>query len=210
MLLRVGNKLKKMNTIQSKIIGKLKQDDQIDDWWESELIEIPFFNKEKLKIIFTDFIPESDLENIGEWDNALKLFLENSDSDRIKLSHLVYKNCTDFLKMVEFNEADQHLRKIKNKNKIWDYVQPNEIYISRRPYQDKDIYVNINCECDWEQEHGLQLVFKQGKKITRISQIDGHLTEADAYDKPDCEDTLLSQFNDNGNETKLEWWKFWK
>lgn len=50
------------------------------------------------------------------------------------------------------------------------------------------------CECDWEEEHGLQLVFRQGKKLTRISDQDGHLTEADAYDKPDEEDELLSKF----------------
>jgi len=52
----------------------------------------------------------------------------------------------------------------------------------------------VACECDWEPEHGLQLVFRQGRKLTRISAQDGHLTEADAYDKPDEEDELLSKF----------------
>ena len=66
--------------------------------------------------------------------------------------------------------------------------------MSRRAYQEQDIYVQVACECDWEQEHGLQLVFRQGKKLTRISDNDGHLTEADAYGKPDEEDELLSKF----------------
>ena len=50
------------------------------------------------------------------------------------------------------------------------------------------------CECEWEQEHGLQLVFRQGKKLTRVSDQDGHLTKADAYGIPDNEDKLLSAF----------------
>jgi len=198
-----------MSTIKSKIIGELKQNDQIEDWWESELIEIPFFNNKKMNITFMDFFPQSDTELINEWDEALNLFLQKSESDRLLLSNLVYENCMDFLNTIEFDEADQYLRNIKDKNEIWKYVQPTDIYIARRPYQDENIYVDINCECDWEQEHGLQLVFRQGKKITRVSQIDGHLTDADAFDKPDIEDELLSQFNENGTQKKSEWWKFW-
>jgi len=197
-----------MRTIKSDVIGVLKQNKQFEDWWESELIEIPFFNNKKIKITFMDFIPENDTEFIKESNEALKLFLEKSESDKFSISHLVYKNCMDLINISEFNEAEQHLIKIKDKNEIWNYIQPKEIYIARRPYQDEDIYVDINCECIWEQEHGLQLVFRQGKKITRVSQIDGHLTDADAFDKPDNEDKLLNQFNKNSS--KIEWWKFWK
>lgn len=49
------------------------------------------------------------------------------------------------------------------------------------------------CGCEWEEEHGLQLVFKEGKKLTRISGYDGHITAADAYDIPDEQDELLSK-----------------
>jgi hypothetical protein len=73
-------------------------------------------------------------------------------------------------------------------------VHPSEIYVTRRPKNDQDIYIQIACECDWEEEHGLQLVFRQGKKLTRVSSQDGHITEADAYGRPDEEDELLSQF----------------
>ena len=100
----------------------------------------------------------------------------------------------DFLNAVGYDEYDKVLWEIKDKNDIWNHVQPYEIYVERRPYEDKDIYINIICDCDWELEHGLQLVFRQGKQITRVSMIDGHLTEADAYDKPDSEDELLSLF----------------
>ena len=180
--------------IISKIIGRLKQEDSFPDWWKSEEIAIPFLDNDKLTITFMDFEPEHDKTFIEEADQALTNFLKLDVNDRNLISDLAYKNCMDFLDAVEFNEADEPLRQIKNHNEIWKYIQPTEIYITRRPYKEQDIYVQIACECDWEQEHGLQLVFRQGKKLTRISDQDGHLTEADAYDKLDEENELLSRF----------------
>ena len=180
--------------ILSKTIGQLKQDDHFPDWWKSDQVEIPFFNGEKLTVTFMDFEPEHDKTFIEEADQALSNFLKLNSEDRNSISNLAYKNCMDFLDMVGFDEADEQLRQIKDQNEIWNFIYPTEVYITRRPYKEQDIYVTIACECDWEQEHGLQLVFRQGKKLTRISDQDGHLTEADAYDKPDEEDELLSEF----------------
>lgn len=215
--------------ITSEIIGALFQKDQFNDWWESEPIEIRFFDNKKMKITFMDFLPESDSNFIDEADQALTNFLNLTSKDRNSISELAYKNCMDFLEAVELDEADEPLRQMKDHNEIWNFIQPSEIYVTRRPYQEQDIYIQIACECDWEQEHGLQLVFRQGKQLTRISDQDGHLTEADAYDKPDEEDELLSQFdnkeksqlptmhksnggesdktNDNTNNKKRSWWK---
>lgn len=180
--------------ISSKIIGQLKQDDSFSDWWKSTEIEIPFFDNLKLEIILMDFEPEADKTFLDEADQALIHFFNLKNEDRNSISDLVYKNCTDFLEAVEFDEADEPLRQIKDHNEIWTFIEPTEIYISRRHRRDHDIYIQVTCECDWEQEHGLQLVFRQGKQLTRISSQDGHLTEADAYDKPDEKDELLSKF----------------
>jgi hypothetical protein len=182
------------NQITSKIIAQLIQDNDLSDWWKSEPFEIPFFDNQKLPIIFTGFEPENDNAFIDEADQALTHFLKLTSDDRNAISELAYKNCTDFLDAVDFDEADQPLRQITDKNQIWNFIHPTAIYVTRRPYQESDMYVQVACECDWEQEHGLQLVFRQGKKLTRISDQDGHLTEADAFGKPDEEDELLSSF----------------
>ncbi|MFN4364780.1 DUF6985 domain-containing protein [Chryseobacterium hispalense] len=179
--------------ITSKIIGKLKQEDNFPDWWKSSEVEIPFFDNQKLAITFMDFEPAHDKFFIDEADQALTNFLKLNTDDRNLISELAYKNCIDFLDAVGFDEEDEPLRQITNKNEIWKFIQPTEIYVTRRPYKEQDIYVQIACECACEQEHGLQLIFRQGKQLTRISDQDGHLTEADAYDKPDEEDKLLSK-----------------
>jgi len=180
--------------ITSEIIGALKQEDNFPDWWKSDEIEIPFFDNLKMAITFMDFEPEHDKRFIEEADQALRNFLKLNAQDRNSISGLAHKNCLDFLEAVGYEEADEPLKKIKDPKEIWEFIHPTEIYLTRRPYKEQDIYVLIACECDWEQEHGLQFVFRQGKKLTRISDQDGHLTEADAYDKPDEEDELLSKF----------------
>lgn len=178
----------------SKILGPLKQDSKFKDWWTSEELAIPYFDNKKLTITFTDFEPEHDSTFLNEADQALINFLELNAGDRNSISELAYKNCMDFLEQIGIDEADEAFRQITDKNEIWNFIHPKQIYITRRPYKEQDIYIQVACECDWEEEHGLQLVFRQGKKLTRISGQDGHLTEADAYAKPDEEDELLSKF----------------
>ncbi|WP_282032630.1 DUF6985 domain-containing protein [Winogradskyella eximia] len=196
-----------MASIKSDIIGELNQDNQFEDWWHSLPIKIPFINNKTVEIAFMGFVPESDALFIKDADEALKTFLEKSETDRLSLSHLAYKNCMDFLNAIEFDEADQPLWNIKDENEIWNFIYPQTIFVTRRHRHDENIYINVTCECEWEQEHGLQLVFRQGKILTRISAQDGHITEADAYNKPDNEDKLLSQFN--ASTTTSKWWKFW-
>ena len=147
-------------------------------------------------------VPESDLNFINEADQALKTFLAKKSSDRIELSELAYQNCMNFLNEVGYDEADKPLWEINEKREIWNFIYPQNMYVTRRNWRDKDIYIKVTCGCEWEQEHGLQLVFRQGKKLTRISDQDGHITEADAFDRPDKEDELLSQF-DNKEKSLL-------
>ncbi|MEM6378368.1 MAG: hypothetical protein AAF705_09150 [Bacteroidota bacterium] len=183
-----------MKTIQSKTLGQLTQYEEFEDWWESQAIEIPYFENEQIVITYSDFTPEEDPNFLAEADAAVGEFLKKGISERTATSKLVYKNCMDFLHAIGFEEEDQALWDIKDANEIWKFVYPSEIYVSRRRYKEQDIYVQICCECDWEQEHGLQIVLRQGKQVTRVSSQDGHLTEADAYGKPDEQDELLSQF----------------
>lgn len=188
--------------ITSKIIGQLRQENQFPDWWKSSKIEVPFFENERLTVTFMDFEPEHDKTFIEEADQALTNFLKLNLVDRNSISDLAYRNRKDFLDAVDFDEADLPLRQIKDCNEIWNFIHPTEIYVTRRPYKEHDVYLMLACECDWDQEHGLQLVFRQGKQLTRISDQDRHLTEADAYNKPDEEDELLSNYN-NATTRKL-------
>ncbi len=43
------------------------------------------------------------------------------------------------------------------------------------------MYVQIAADCDWEPEHGLQLVYRGGNELVRVSEQDGHLTNDPGY-----------------------------
>ena len=181
------------NIVTSSVIGELVRDKTFFDWWQSEMVAVPFWADQKLAVIFMGFEPEDDEHFIEDADKAMSAFLSLGLQDKNAISSLVHQNYKDYLEDVGDDDIEEKIRSIKNENEIWQFVHPTDIYVSRRE-KDNDIYVQIACECDWEAEHGLQLVFKQGRKITRISAQDGHMTEAEAYDKPDEQDELLSQF----------------
>ncbi len=188
------NTTKMSQAITSNVVGPLKQDAQLPDWWKSEAIAIPFFDHQQLTVTYITAESDNDATFMTDADQALTQFLQLTSDVRHSISPLVTKNCMDFLEAVEYDEHDEPLVRIGAEHSIWDFVAPIEIFLSRRYRRDEDIYVQIDCECNWDEEHGLQLVFRQGKKLTRISGIDGHLTAADAYDTTDEEDELLSEF----------------
>ena len=175
-----------MKEIRLNSIGELSSHSQFsEDWFVSQKIPIPFLENEDLTFLV---VLDDKLVDI---DNAIKEFLRKDLSDRNKISHLVFQNYKDFVEAVGDGDFTSNIEK---ETDIWRYVYPVEILVERRHRRDKSIYVSILCECDWEIEHGLQIVFRQGKKVTRVSSQDGHLTEADAWDKPDEDDELLAKF----------------
>jgi hypothetical protein len=79
---------------------------------------------------------------------------------------------------------------IKSADRVWNHVRPSEIFVSRRSRRDKLIYVQITAHCDWEPEHGLQIIYRRGAELSRVSDQDGHLTYTDAHDLPEAEDKI--------------------
>lgn len=149
--------------MKSKIAGPLKQDLNFDDWWESDPIPIPYFNNSAVKVVFTDAAFE---EYMVAADQALQDLLKLTSIDREKDSHYVYKYYLQTLEFLDIEPLD-----LKSENNIWNFVRPIEIHINWPA--DKPVYLLVSCECKWEEEHGLQLVFKNGK-LTRASGHDGH------------------------------------
>ena len=79
---------------------------------------------------------------------------------------------------------------IRSPSAVWDFVTPSEIMVSRRA-DDELVYVQICASCRWDVEHGLQVVYRRGETLSRVSAQDGHLTTSDARNLPDSEDSIL-------------------
>ncbi len=152
-----------------------------DEWWISDAVPVAFLGAKPLNFVIT--VPL--LEGGGfasDVQNAIASFLLLTDADRLSTTDMVYKNYQDFLEATDMDELS-----IRKPEDIWKFVTPQEIYVSRRHRRDGDVYIQLVCECEWELEHGLQFVYRGGNKLVRVSEQDGHLTEADAFDLPEPE-----------------------
>ncbi len=182
------------NEITSAILGQLTQDRRFPEWWTSTEKEIPFLENKKFQITFMDFAPQDYATFIQEADRALNNFFQLSENYKEEIAGLLFRQCQDFISAVGEDGVSESIRNMQSKREVWNFVHFQNIYVQRRRRRDKDIYIALTGNCEWDEEHGLQLVFRQGRKLTRISDQDGHITESDAYNIPDDEDKLLAAF----------------
>lgn len=71
---------------------------------------------------------------------------------------------------------------IKSADELWQHVQlGSKAMVRRRRHRDKCVYIPVECGCDWEVEHGLQIVLKNGLKVNKLGGYDGHLSNSDAF-----------------------------
>ena len=155
-------------------IGKLLiHPDESDDWLISKKVPIPCFDSDELG--FTFFINDfKDDCFLYEVDLVIQKFLKIDKTERLKFSSLIFENYKE-----NYNDQNEYedILEIVDERDIWSLVYPYQIIICSGDNDDKNIYIIFICDCEWEEEHGLQLVFKNGEKLTRVSAIDYAPTE---------------------------------
>lgn len=186
--------------IESSVLGRMMA--KGDDWWESEELPIPFFEGKRAQVTYR-FNPKDDPDFISEADAAMEKFLRKSAEERFEATPFLddnFKLCSEIL----YDEVTRDMlqdwqREIldyEDRNRLWEHLAPRAyISVERRHRRDRDIYILLAYACGWEEEHGLQLVYRRGLELTRVSQQDGWSTEADAFGLSDEEDELLNAFN---------------
>ena len=92
------------------------------------------------------------------------------------------------------DQEDREYVGIRSAGEVWGHVRlGHELLVSRRDSGDCGIYISLECECGWEQEHGLQIVFKNGLEVNKVGPYDGHLTTSDAYADESLEDVVYRE-----------------
>lgn len=167
----------------SRHLGHLVQDHDIEEWWVSAPVQVPLL-REEVEFVLVAFTLD---DRADEFEDAISAFLALDTADREQATPYVYENYRRFIDAVGADELEYE---IATPEGVWDHVQAGQIYVQRRHRRDKEVYVQITARCDWEIEHGLQLVYRRGSQLTRVSAQDGHLTHADAYDLPEDQDQI--------------------
>ncbi|MEQ1854489.1 MAG: hypothetical protein ABMA01_23200 [Chthoniobacteraceae bacterium] len=164
-------------------LGPLHPDSRIPEWLVSEPVSVPYFDGQQLTFTL-DGMTEADA---GDVQSAVEAFLALGSDARLAASQFVFQN---YRRMVDAVGDDDIGFRVAGAEGIWAHVHPSEIFVSRRPRRDHLIYIQITAECDWEREHGLQIVYRRGNELSRVSDQDGHLTHTDAYDIPEDQDRI--------------------
>jgi hypothetical protein len=179
------------------IIGSLYPDETIPEWLVSNKIPIPYFTGIPLTFTFQD----AELPSLDAATKAVSSFLKLTVSDRMAISDIVY---TNYLAFVETVGAEDVACKIDRAEDVWRHIKPTQIFVVRRQHKEDSIFIQITAECGWELEHGLQIVYRSGNELVRVSEQDGHLMHCDAYNLPESENVIVK-----APPSRKPWWKFW-
>jgi hypothetical protein len=163
-------------------LGEVTKDEQFG-WYYSEPISISMLGDKECRIVLDGY--EED-ERKEDFHIAIANFLAGSPAVLRDADEPLFRYYKDF----EEWWLDDNNEPIKLPD-VWQHVRfGSEPIVRRRPYGDKGIYISVECECDWEEEHGLQLVLKNGLKVNKLGQYDGHLTNSDALDDESLENVI--------------------
>jgi hypothetical protein len=130
-----------------------------------------------------------DLEDDAQpmdFSTSVARFLSKSRDELAIAAPHVFRNCQAFVSAVGEDEVPV---RISAPEDVWLHVEPKRIRVSRRSH-DNSVYIVIAAECAWEEEHGLQLVYRAGQQLSRVSDQDGHLTHASAYGLPESQNRI--------------------
>ncbi len=169
-----------------KGIGKF-QKDPATGYWTSELIKVPLLDDETYRFVLEDY--DENQQRAEEYFSAIRNFLSAEQSVWDLAAPYAYGY---YYRTKEAIVEEDDFPQVTNAFLIWEFVTfPEDISVCLRPGSAGCAYLSMDCECEWEREHGMQLVFKDGKKITKLGPYDGHLSNADSFNNPELEDVLF-------------------
>lgn len=166
-------------------LGPVTKDEDLE-WYCSEPIPVPVLGGQMCSFVVEGYDDDDDKEAFHE---AIRNFLSIDDSVLKAAEEHIYRYYEDCNKFWE--PDDEEYLSLESPKEVWPHVRlGTEPMVSRRPYGDKGVYISLGCGCDWEVEHGLMIVFKNGLRVNKIGGYDGHLTNSDAYGDKRLEDVI--------------------
>ena len=153
------------------------------DWYASPPVELPLYGGRRVTFVVEDYAEDPRPE---EMHAAVANFLALDPATLAAASGPVFDFYRDVVRLAGLDD-DPNFEPVASADEVCEQVQlGGEIHVVRRSRGDRGVYISIECECDWEPEHGLQLVFKNGERVSRVSEFDGDLVnenESNIYER---------------------------
>ncbi len=173
-------------------LGALHPDEDIQDWLVTEPKAIAFLDNQALSFTLIDIAEDPAPQ---EFVAAIEAFMSLPLESRQVVQPYLFQSYQHMLDELEEFELEEWDLEIEDPSETWNFIEFQQIYVSRRAYGDKAVYISVEANCEWEPEHGLQLVYRAGSTLVRVSEQDGSLTNADAFALEESEDCILYHFD---------------
>lgn len=155
-------------------LGDVTKDEQFGCYC-SRPISVAMFGGKQCRI-FLERYEEDDRKE--DFHVAIANFLSSGPAVLREADEPLFRYYKDFEKWW----LEDGMQPITSVDELWQRVRlGSEPIVTRRLSGDKGVYISVECGCDWEGEHGLQLVLKNGAKVNKLGGYDGHLTNSDAF-----------------------------
>lgn len=157
-------------------------DDQLVARWRGgEPIALPFFDGAAAELFFED---EEEVRRAGD---AFRRFLSLGTAERDSASRHLHASFGEAVMDAGWDWIDPAMRAVAPESaEIWRFVRPTTIGAMRSwDVGDRDrerLFVVVEANCGWEEEHGLLLSWRDGADLVRVSDYDGHATNGHAHD----------------------------
>ncbi len=156
------------------------------DWLCSEPIPIRMLGNTSYEVVIDGYEGDPHPE---DFHAAIAAFLANGPEVLEAAQGHIFQYYRDVSSRQ--TPTDEDFVVIESPADVWRHIQFGiEPMVERRDPDERDVYISISCNCDWEREHGLQIVLRNGAAVCKIGPYDGHVTNADAFDDDSLKDVI--------------------
>ncbi|WP_298972652.1 hypothetical protein [uncultured Roseobacter sp.] len=146
----------------------------------SDKIDLPLFDSASVALL-------SDVSAMpSAGGDALHRLKQLTSADRLSITPHVYAYYVDMRTHADTSWVDEAMPRPAQPHDIWQHVRPLSISIKSRPAKsdaaaeaEPVFYVLLEANCDWEDEHGLLLSWKNGRELVKVGDYDDKPVHAD-------------------------------
>ncbi len=131
------------------------------------------------------------LENERQFADTVADFTHRDQGALHAASRFAYQYYLDTARLSSEQGRDVDIPEVDDEGAIWRHVtfgREFDLHLGRDG--DASVYLSVECECEWETEHGLQIVFRSGREVCKLGPFDGHMTNAEAFGRRDLADRI--------------------
>lgn len=151
--------------------GKISKDRYMSDIYHSEPITI------KLPVDAT-VVVSLHADNMIELESCGASFRKLASIDMSHKDDLEKHIFEFYTRVKKYETRSHHIVSIASSKDIWKHIAENSIAIK---IQDNCVYIQIELDCDWDAEHGMQIVYRDGDQLVRVGENDGNCVADDYY-----------------------------